>query len=84
MASTHGAHFPLHTPTPPCADPKRWRMVSAISLDCANLVEVITPLFPSLFLPLASLANVGKNISWLASSASRAGIHGSFALSGNL
>ena len=34
-------------------------MVSTIALDAGNFLEATTPLFPHLFLPLASLANVG-------------------------
>jgi hypothetical protein len=66
------------------ADPKRWRTVSAVSLDLAILVEVLTPMFPKYFLPMASLANMAKNISWLSASATRAGFHNSFAKKENL
>ncbi|TYZ66731.1 hypothetical protein PybrP1_007165, partial [[Pythium] brassicae (nom. inval.)] len=66
------------------ADPKRWRTASAVALDAAVLLEILTPLAPAHFLPLASLANVAKNISWLSASATRAGFHNSFALRENL
>lgn len=66
------------------ADPKRWRMASAVALDAAVLVEILTPMFPAYFLPMASIANVSKNISWLSASATRAGFHNSFALRENL
>ncbi|TMW64453.1 hypothetical protein Poli38472_013075 [Pythium oligandrum] len=66
------------------ADPKRWRTASAVSLDAAVLLEILTPLCPAYFLPMASLANVAKNISWLSASATRAGFHNSFALRENL
>lgn len=46
--------------------------------------QVLTPAVPHLFLLLASVSNIGKNISWLASSATRAQMHNSFALRGNL
>ena len=65
------------------ADPKRWRVVAAVSMDVAMYLEALTPLAPFLFLPLATLANVGKNISWLAASATRAGIHLSFSTNGH-
>ena len=65
-------------------DPKRWRLLASISMDCASFIELLTPLVPSLFLPLASIANIGKNISYLAASASRAAIHKSFAIHENL
>ncbi|OEU16350.1 DUF647-domain-containing protein, partial [Fragilariopsis cylindrus CCMP1102] len=66
-------------------DPKRWRMVSAIALDSATLLEILSPLFhQSLILPVASIANIGKNIGFLTASASRAALHQSLAISGNL
>ena len=66
------------------SDPKRWRIVAAFSLDIAMYLEALTPLAPVLFLPLAAVANTCKSISWLAASATRAGIHLSFANKGNL
>ncbi|RLO02958.1 hypothetical protein DYB28_004499 [Aphanomyces astaci] len=66
------------------ADPKRWRMVSAFAMDAATLLEILTPLWPAYFLPLAAAANMAKNISWLSSSATRAGFHYSFAQKENL
>lgn len=44
----------------------------------------MTPLFPHSFLLLATLANVGKNISWLAGSATRAGIRYGFVNAHNM
>lgn len=41
------------------ANPKRWKMVSALSLDAACLLELLAPLAPNYFLAIASLANVG-------------------------
>jgi hypothetical protein len=66
-------------------DPKRWRMVSAMALDGATLLEILCPLFySSLVLPVASVANIGKNIGFLTASASRATLHQSLAITGNL
>ena len=59
-------------------------MVASLSMSFASLLEMSTPLAPSYFLPIASVANVGKNISFLAASASRAAIHRSFAIKENL
>ncbi len=56
-----------------------WRMVSAVALDVSTAIELLSPLAPMYFLVIASIANVGKNISFLAASASRAAIHSSFA-----
>ena len=66
------------------SDPKRWRFISALAQDAATLLEILTPLMPSLFLPIAVVANAGKNIAWLSASATRAGIHNSLAIKGNL
>ncbi|CAK4078020.1 unnamed protein product [Aphanomyces euteiches] len=66
------------------ADPKRWRAVSAVAMDAATLIEILTPLVPAYFLPMAATANVAKNISWLSASATRAGFHYSFAQRENL
>jgi hypothetical protein len=57
------------------ADAKRWRWFSCVALDVSNLLESLTPLVPHLFLPLAAVANAGKNVSWLAASATRAAIN---------
>jgi hypothetical protein len=67
------------------SDPKRWRMVAAMALDAATLLELLSPLVaPSLVLPIASVANIGKNIGFLTASASRAALHQSLAIAGNL
>ena len=56
------------------ARPRRWRLRSSVAPDAAALVEPPTS-FPQYFVPIAGLANVAKNISYLAASASRAAIH---------
>ncbi|KAL7533450.1 hypothetical protein ACHAWF_004502 [Thalassiosira exigua] len=64
-------------------NPKRWRMVAAMALDLSALLEICTPLMgPGWFLPCASVANVGKNVGFLAASASRAAIHQSLCVGG--
>jgi hypothetical protein len=66
------------------ADPKRWRLISALALECSNFIEMLIPYCNAYFLPLAAFANFGKNVSALATSASRAAIHKSFAKEENL
>jgi len=66
------------------SDPKKWRVRGELALMSSTLLEICTPLFPGLFLPLASIANIGKNISCLASSATRAAINNSFVKMDNL
>ena len=66
------------------SNPKRWRMVAALALDISTLLEICTPLMgPEWFLLCASVANVGKNIGFLAASASRAAIHQSLSMGGS-
>jgi hypothetical protein len=43
---------------------------------------MLTPLFPHLFLPLASISNIGKNVAMMASGATRAQMHNSLSRSG--
>ncbi|KAJ3298486.1 hypothetical protein HDU79_010222 [Rhizoclosmatium sp. JEL0117] len=64
--------------------PKRFRFLSAALIQFSSLLELLTPLMPHLFVPIASISNIGKNIGWLASSASRAAIHKGFTLQDNL
>eukprot|EP01038_Epipyxis_sp_PR26KG_P005580 gene5580-7705_t len=66
------------------SEPKKWRMIAALSLEGSCLIEMLTPLAPGYFLILASIANIGKNISYLSASASRAAIHRSFSIHENL
>jgi hypothetical protein len=64
--------------------PKRIRFRAGVTLQLANALEILTPLFPKLFLVLASLSNMGKNMSWMASSATRAHIHQTLSIRDNL
>ena len=66
------------------SDPKRHRFLAGLTLDFAAFLETLTLFFPTMFLPLAAAANCGKNVSFLAASASRASIHNTLAASGNL
>mgnify|MGYP003385599943 FL=1 len=65
-------------------NPKRWRLLSSMAMDASAVLELCTPLFPTLFLPIAAAANIGKNVSFLASSASRASLNRSLAVHSNL
>lgn len=56
-------------------NPKFYKWISAFSLNISCLIELLTPLFPGYFLPLASIGTMGKNISAISGSASRAAIH---------
>ncbi len=46
----------VHACVPACV------AVAGVALDAAIFVEVLTPLFPSLFLPIAAVANIGTHV----------------------
>ncbi|KAG0000418.1 hypothetical protein BGZ80_010622 [Entomortierella chlamydospora] len=66
------------------SEPKRFRFQATVAMQGANLLELLTPLWPGYFLVIASISNIGKNMAWLASSATRAQMNKTFALRDNL
>ncbi|KND00919.1 uncharacterized protein SPPG_04019 [Spizellomyces punctatus DAOM BR117] len=66
------------------SSPKRYRFLAAVAIQVATLAELLTPLFPHLFVPMASVSNICKNIGWLAASATRASMHKGFSKEDNL
>ncbi|KAK2080532.1 hypothetical protein QBZ16_000385 [Prototheca wickerhamii] len=66
------------------ADLKRFRFVTSIMYCVALAMEYSTPLAPRLFLPLASLANIGKNVGLATYVATQPAFHRSFARGNNL
>ncbi|KAF9364415.1 hypothetical protein BGX34_001577 [Mortierella sp. NVP85] len=66
------------------SEPKRYRFQATIAMQGANVLELLTPLWPGYFLIIASISNIGKNMAWLASSATRAQMNKTFALRDNL
>ncbi|CAG8490830.1 7815_t:CDS:2 [Ambispora leptoticha] len=66
------------------SEPKRHRFQSTVAMQLASILELMTPLWPNMFLLIASISNIGKNIAWLAGSATRAQMHKTFALRDNL
>jgi hypothetical protein len=60
------------------SDAKRWRFRSALVFALGNGLEIITYIFPSMFLLWATLANCCKQISMLTSSSTRTAIYNSF------
>ena len=44
------------------SDVKRFRFTSSVVYDASSLIEMLTPFYPSKFLLLATIANVGKSI----------------------
>jgi len=59
-------------------DPKRWRFNSALIYACGNGLEIMTQIFPSFFLVVATVANAMKQISMLTASATRNTMYKSF------
>ncbi|KAG0349876.1 vitamin B6 photo-protection and homoeostasis-domain-containing protein [Gamsiella multidivaricata] len=66
------------------SEPKRFRFQATVAMQGANVLELLTPLWPGYFLIIASISNIGKNMAWLASSATRAQMNKTFALRDNL
>lgn len=66
------------------SNPKLWSFISLLSLAAGTVLEIFSPYYGLLFIPIAALANMLKNISWMSTSASRTVILKSFALKGNL
>ncbi|KAJ3339336.1 hypothetical protein HDU93_008341 [Gonapodya sp. JEL0774] len=66
------------------SEPKRFRWTSTLLLHAATLLELLTPMFPHLFVVAASLSNIGKNVGWLALGASKAAILKTMMLKDNL
>ena len=71
FASRYGKNFD--------ADIKKFRFMSIFTLNAALWIEITTLAFPQYFFLIASLANTGKNICYMLSSASRASINLRFA-----
>ncbi len=63
---------------------KKLRFYSVVGMQLATFLELLTPFFPWMFLIVGSAANIVKNISMLASSATRAAINITFCKEGNL
>lgn len=66
------------------ADIKKWRLMSVAVLNLAFWIEITTLAFPKYFLIIAATANMGKNICFMLSSASRASINLRFAKNNNI
>lgn len=63
---------------------QRYRFLAAVFLKISCFLEMLVPLWPQGFILTAALANVVKNVSWMATSATRAQIQRHFALRDNL
>lgn len=66
------------------ADIKKWRFFSLFAINISTFIEVSALAFPQFFLLIASIANIGKNVSFMLSSASRSAIMLRFAKQNNI
>ncbi|KAA8498329.1 Protein root UVB sensitive 2, chloroplastic [Porphyridium purpureum] len=64
-------------------DPKSWRIGSDLLEDLGGVLELLTPLWPSNFLLLASVANTMKGVASMTGTATRHSIYKSLALREN-
>ncbi|GJQ08305.1 hypothetical protein GpartN1_g96.t1 [Galdieria partita] len=64
-------------------DPKSWRLAADAVEDAGGVLEIVTPLFPSHFLLLASVANAMKGVAAMTGTATRHAIYKSLALREN-
>lgn len=66
------------------SEPKCWRILADVLYDFGTGLEVLSPLWPHLFLELAGLGNFAKGMAVVAARATRLPIYSSFAKEGNL
>jgi glutamate N-acetyltransferase/amino-acid N-acetyltransferase len=66
------------------SDLKRFRFSSSLLYATSLSLDFLTPLFPHYFLPMASLANVGKSVGLTTYISTQPAFHRSFAISENL
>ncbi|KAK4532276.1 hypothetical protein CCYA_CCYA11G3133 [Cyanidiococcus yangmingshanensis] len=66
------------------AETKQYRLAAAFVLNVSCALETLTPFFPDLFLPLASVANMAKGASTIAAASTRGAIYRSFMRRENL
>ncbi|KAI3741943.1 hypothetical protein L1987_59622 [Smallanthus sonchifolius] len=66
------------------SEPKRWRVLADVLYDLGTGLEILSPLYPSLFLETAGLGNFAKGMAVVAARATRLPIYSSFAKEGNL
>ena len=65
-------------------DVKKWRFICMLAMNLSIIIEMVTLRFPGAFIYLASLANIGKNVTFLCASATRANINLRFAKQNNI
>lgn len=66
------------------AETKQYRLMAALVLNLSCALESVTPAVPTLFLPVACLANMAKGASTVAAASTRSAIYRSFMRRENL
>lgn len=63
---------------------KKYRLLASAMMSLASFFEMLVPMMPGLFLPIAAAANVCKNVAWMGMSATKAQINRHFSLIDNM
>lgn len=79
-----GVIFAANTSTKFDSDAKKYRFFSTVLIQTSTFIEILTPIFPKFFVLLASISNIGKNIGWIATSATKASMNRGLTLEDNL
>ncbi|CAN6270715.1 unnamed protein product, partial [Urochloa humidicola] len=75
LLSKFGRHFDVN--------PKGWRLFADLLENTAYGLEIITPVFPHLFVPIRAAAGAGRSASALIQAATRSCFHAGFAVQRN-
>ncbi|PIN11121.1 hypothetical protein CDL12_16281 [Handroanthus impetiginosus] len=62
---------------------KMWRLVADLMNDLGMLMDLVSPLFPSAFVPIVCLGSISRSFTGVASGATRAALTQHFALQNN-
>lgn len=75
MLSKYGRHFDVH--------PKGWRLFADLLENAAFGLEMLTPAFPHLFVPIGAIAGAGRSAAALIQAATRSCFYAGFAAERN-
>ncbi|XP_055819827.1 protein root UVB sensitive 1, chloroplastic [Solanum dulcamara] len=75
LLSNYGRHFDVN--------PKSWRLFADLLEDAAYGLEILTPAFPHLFVPIGAVAGAGRSAASLIQAATRSCFYAGFAAQRN-
>ncbi|KAF5184184.1 root UVB sensitive 1 protein [Thalictrum thalictroides] len=75
LLSKYGRHFDVH--------PKGWRLFADLLENAAYGLEILTPAFPHLFVPIGAVAGAGRSAAALIQAATRSCFYAGFAAQRN-